>query len=272
MSKNKGDRYNEGKPMFDLLPPYAVEQVVRALTDGASKYTPNNWAKGLSWKDTMASLKRHINAWEQGHDINPESGVYHLAHSVCNALYLLEFYKIYPQGDDRRQDWTPRIGLDIDEVLADFVGGLLEHRGWSKRPQSWWFDYDMDQEFERMQKEGVLEDFFLNLKPKISPEDISFDPVCYITSRPIDSDITQRWLLEHNFPNVPVFTTDKVLDKLYYAKQEDLDIFIDDAYYNFKKLNEAGVFCYLMDAPHNQRYNVGHHRLKNISDLKDNWT
>jgi hypothetical protein len=40
---------------------------------------------------------------------------------------------------------------------------------------------------------------------------------------------------------------------------------IDDKYDNYKEITNAGIFCYLMDAPHNQYYQVGHRR---IYDLK----
>lgn len=33
---------------------------------------------------------------------------------------------------------------------------------------------------------------------------------------------------------------------------------------NFREATENGVFCYLMDAPHNKYYDVGHRRIKNL--------
>lgn len=38
-------------------------------------------------------------------------------------------------------------------------------------------------------------------------------------------------------------------------------------YKNFVELNNAGICCYLYDAPHNRRYNVGHKRLFSLKDL-----
>ena len=35
----------------------------------------------------------------------------------------------------------------------------------------------------------------------------------------------------------------------------------------FKECLNSGIFCYLMDAPHNKHYNVGHHRIYNL-DLR----
>jgi len=55
--------------------------------------------------------------------------------------------------------------------------------------------------------------------------------------------------------------------KVNMAKTMDLDIFVDDKFDNFIELNTNGIFCHLMDAPHNRRYNVGHRRLMSIKDL-----
>ena len=35
-------------------------------------------------------------------------------------------------------------------------------------------------------------------------------------------------------------------------------------YENYKEATDAGIFCYLMDAPHNQYYQVGHRRIYNL--------
>ena len=96
-------RYNEGKLRFDLIHPYANEQMVRVLTKGAEKYAPRNWEKGMLWSDVIASLKRHLHAIESGEDVDEETGELHIAHLACNAHFLTAYYKIYPQGDDRRK-------------------------------------------------------------------------------------------------------------------------------------------------------------------------
>ena len=44
--------------------------------------------------------------------------------------------------------------------------------------------------------------------------------------------------------------------------------FVDDKFENFVELNKNGICCFLMDAPHNQRYDVGHKRIKSLKELK----
>jgi hypothetical protein len=304
MSKRgKALRYNKGKTRLELVPPGPLKALAEVYTKGAHKYSvykddsgkeikgseipfeeletrnlqmisdgADNWKNGQNWKGVMASVKRHLAAWEEGEDFDPDPamGTYHLANAAWGIFALLEFYKIFPQGDDRDHHYmkAPKIGLDIDEVLCDWVGNWTEMiGGHSERPTSWWFDRDLLERFEKMKKEDKLDEFYLSLQPLIKPEDIPFEPHCYITSRPVDTAVTERWLAKHGFPARPVFTTGVEGDKVAIAKREGVEVFVDDAWHNFKALNEAGITCFLMDAPHNRRYKVGYKRIKSLKEL-----
>ena len=43
-----------------------------------------------------------------------------------------------------------------------------------------------------------MENFYLNLKPKINPKKLMFEPTCYITSRPVSTEITKQWIEKGN--------------------------------------------------------------------------
>jgi len=51
------------------------------------------------------------------------------------------------------------------------------------------------------------------------------------------------------------------------AKESGVEIFVDDKYENFIELNSAGICCFLFDASHNQRYNVGFKRIKTLKEI-----
>lgn len=252
-------RFNQNKTRFDLLEPLSTRDLAQVMTFGSQKYGDNNWKKGLKWTSMIASLKRHLNAIECGEDYDDESKLLHVSHLQANAHMLNSYYYIYPQGDDRWVFSNFRIGLDIDEVLADFVGAWKDKYNISNS-DSWYFDRQINERFEEMKKENTLDDFYLNLKPLIKPSQLEFEPVCYITSRPVDTKITEQWLDKHGFPGVQVYTLKKGETKVEYAKKMNLDMFFDDAYHNFIELTNAGIFTYLVDRPHNKRYKVGHRR------------
>ena len=265
-NKEEGLRYNQGKPRHDLIPAFAQEQYAQVLTKGAEKYAERNWEKGMAWSKVLASMKRHIEAFSQGKDYDPETGLLHMAHVMCNAAFLVEYYKIYPQGDDRSHWYTrmPRIALDVDEVIADFISSYCEKFSIENVPEFWNFDKDLPERFKNLKND---KDFWMSIKPRIDPSSIPFEPYCYVTSRVVPTEWTEEWIAHHGFPTRPVYTVGEDQSKLQVLQQHKVDWFIDDRYENFVDLNKAGVCCFLMDAPHNQRYDVGYKRIKSLNDI-----
>lgn len=68
----------------------ALRLVNRVLDYGAQKYERGGWKKvhGDRYKE---ALIRHLRDILAGEDFDNESGLLHLAHLACNALFLLEF-------------------------------------------------------------------------------------------------------------------------------------------------------------------------------------
>ena len=86
-----GYRNDKEKLRWDLVPSDALESVVRVLTAGARKYEARNWEKGMNWSRCFASMMRHTWAWWRGEDLDPESGISHMSHVACNALFLCAY-------------------------------------------------------------------------------------------------------------------------------------------------------------------------------------
>lgn len=86
-----GSKLDAGKLPYELLPEDAVEEVVKVLQFGAKKYAPRNWEKGISFGRLYGAIRRHGVAWFRGEDLDPETGLHHLAHLACEALFALAF-------------------------------------------------------------------------------------------------------------------------------------------------------------------------------------
>lgn len=86
-------RKDLGKLRWELLPWDAVEEVLKVLEFGATKYSANNWREGagFSWTRVFNSTVRHLISWFRGEDRDPESGLSHLAHCCCNVLFLIHY-------------------------------------------------------------------------------------------------------------------------------------------------------------------------------------
>lgn len=265
MIKEEGLRYNEGKLRYDLVHQWAHEQMVKVLTFGSQKYQERNWERGMAWSKIISSLERHLAAIKKGEDFDQESGMLHIAHLACNAHFLTAYYKIFPQGDDRPHTYLnrPKIGLDIDEVLADWVGHWTNHHG-QVTPEFWNFDGKIKEKFEELKDN---KEFWLSIPTKTAPKDLPFEPHCYITSRSIPKEWTEEWIQRAGFPTMPLYVVPHNTSKVDVAKASGIEVFVDDRYENFVELNNAGICCFLFDAPHNKRYDVGFKRIHTLSEL-----
>lgn len=100
-----GTKFDKDKLPLDLLPETALEEVAKVLEFGAKKYQRYNWAKGIVFSRLYAAARRHLSAWQQGQDLDPETGISHVAHAAANMLFILHFIKTnQKQLDDRPVD------------------------------------------------------------------------------------------------------------------------------------------------------------------------
>jgi len=95
-TETAGRKFDGGKLEYGLIPPKALEATVDVLTFGAQKYERDNWQKVPDSKRRyFDALQRHMWAWKQGEQIDPESGKHHLAHALCCLMFLYEHDTIY---------------------------------------------------------------------------------------------------------------------------------------------------------------------------------
>ena len=106
-TKSVGRKYDGDKLEYGLLPPFALEETVKVLTFGAQKYERGNWQKVPDSKRRyFDAMERHIWAWKKGEQIDPESGIHHLAHAMCCLMFLYEHDIIYSVNNDEVKNET----------------------------------------------------------------------------------------------------------------------------------------------------------------------
>jgi hypothetical protein len=123
--RGSGARFNDGKVPLDLIPLSALIECARVFDYGRKKYAAWNWAKGMDWSVPYGCLLRHMAAWFDGEDSDPESGLPHLGHAMCNLVMLSTFARTFREGDDRPIRWMyadPAKALDM--VGMDIPLGL----------------------------------------------------------------------------------------------------------------------------------------------------
>jgi hypothetical protein len=96
-----GTKNDGGKPPLHLIPHGAMVEVARALDFGGKKYGPYNWRNGFEWSRLISAGMRHRGAFNDGENLDSESGLCHIAHSICCDLFLLEHFVKGLGTDDR---------------------------------------------------------------------------------------------------------------------------------------------------------------------------
>jgi hypothetical protein len=138
--RGSGARFNDGKPDLSLIPPLLLpcredpehmqlllgldtfmfhgdneqlwnwmdeamfnnyELCAKVFEYGKRKYAAWNWAKGMAWSVPVACLLRHAHALYYNHEENdPESGLPHIGHILCNLVMLRHFVRYFREGND----------------------------------------------------------------------------------------------------------------------------------------------------------------------------
>jgi hypothetical protein len=97
-----GLRYNSNKVKWSLMHYKSMEPMIRVLEKGAIKYAPDNWKKGLSRKETLESLQRHLAALMDGETHDPETNELHIGHIMCNCM--IYSYFLLPENEHLARD------------------------------------------------------------------------------------------------------------------------------------------------------------------------
>lgn len=152
-----------------------------------------------------------------------------------------------------------KVGLDIDNTIADFNGGYLRRFG--KWPNH---DWAITRNVEHILIKE--KDFWLNL-PIIRLPD--FEPRLFCSARVNNKRWTKKYLVNHGL-NAPLYQ----IPGYHLSKAKTLghkvDVFIEDSLKNFIDLNLKGIPCLLIDAPFNKDWGpVGRVYTLHYAEIED---
>ena len=136
-----------------------------------------------------------------------------------------------------------KCGLDIDDVLAEFMQTYLNRFGIPKD------DYEITRNVHRKLK--FDKEFWLNLPVIQLP---NFTPTLFCTKRINNKSWTKEWLSNAGLGNIPVYQMYTQSGNKATMIKGRVDVFIDDSVSNMIQMNLSGVPCLLIDAPHNQSW------------------
>jgi len=106
----QGRKDDSGKVPLQLIPGAALLEIGLVLRHGASKYGASNWRAGLAYTRLIGAILRHVVAFNEGENLDPETGISHIAHAACEAMFLLQFIK------DERVDLDDRFSATLKKI------------------------------------------------------------------------------------------------------------------------------------------------------------
>jgi hypothetical protein len=98
---SEGVKHDSGKPMLSLLTKESLIGEARAFEYGMKKYAKNNYKKGMAWSRVIDAALRHLIAFNEKEDFDPESKLNHLYHAKACLGMLIYYYENKVGKDDR---------------------------------------------------------------------------------------------------------------------------------------------------------------------------
>jgi len=131
---------SEGKQRVQIVPLEVLFGVADVMDNviKAGKYPEDDWRKGMSYKEILGSILRHLIKWSSPFhsdfdDDDGGTGLNHLDHALTCLMYL-RWYTIYkPDFDDRykgetkkRSTYTcPKCGMGADPTVGCLRCGYI---------------------------------------------------------------------------------------------------------------------------------------------------
>lgn len=120
-----GNRESQVVPKLGVkfLVPQWLECVSKVADFGARKYADDNWMKGLSIREVLASLERHKLKLEKGEELDDESGLPHECHIAWGTM-VYNWYMHGPRAAEYKK-FDDRIFVEkkgvavLDQALCD---------------------------------------------------------------------------------------------------------------------------------------------------------
>lgn len=101
VTSETGGQKGQKQARLGSIDPQALMEMAKVAGFGEVKYDRLNYLKGYDWSLSYDAAQRHFHAFWSGEDLDPESGLPHLAHAGWHCMAMLAFM-IHGLGTDNR--------------------------------------------------------------------------------------------------------------------------------------------------------------------------
>lgn len=122
---NPKDAIGSRKAGISSVPAQVVAELGLAMLEGAAKYGRHNYRiAGVRASVYYDAAMRHLMAWWEGEDIDPDSGLPHVVKAMACMAVLRDAQINDKLSDDRpplpRQGWVADLNKKAEEILARY--------------------------------------------------------------------------------------------------------------------------------------------------------
>lgn len=101
ITSSTGGQKNQKLARIGSIDPQAILRVAQVAGFGEQKYSRLNYLNGYDWSLSFDACMRHMLAFWSGEDLDPESGLPHLAHAAWHNMAMIAFMEKSIGTDDR---------------------------------------------------------------------------------------------------------------------------------------------------------------------------
>lgn len=122
---NPKSAFGDAKAPLSTVPMPVMYELGAAFVEGALKYGRHNWRViGVRNSTYYDAALRHINAWWEGEDIDPDSGLPHLVKAMACLAILRDAQRLDKVNDDRPpkhdEGWQKGIASRVSDLKEKF--------------------------------------------------------------------------------------------------------------------------------------------------------
>ena len=122
---NPKDAIGSSKVPFSTVPARVVGEVGLALLEGACKYGRHNYrTAGVRASVYFDASSRHLAAWWEGQDLDPDSGLSHVTKAIASLVVLRDSMLSGNWNDDRPPavagDWVAAQNVTAAAILERY--------------------------------------------------------------------------------------------------------------------------------------------------------
>lgn len=136
--ENPKDAIGATKPPLHTIPPYVQFEVAMAMFEGSWKYRGYNWRKiSVRYSRYYDPARRHLDAWLEGEDIDPDSGLSHITKAISCLVVLRDAMMQAEHGGLKVIDDRPpksKVPMGYLQKVFDTVRARLESQHGPMKP------------------------------------------------------------------------------------------------------------------------------------------